>query len=792
MSAASKQPASEVDNDTIEARYIYDELGNRMLGIDDNQILKKYQYDNKGRLTTITPIAPTADSANINAQSITYDTAGLPTEYGDYQLSYSAGQLSQVKDKSGKLVAEYTYNDEGQRLKKTVYQKDNKLLATPKTRYYVYEDSQLQHELDSEGNISRHYVYIGNTLTATLDYPTEQHGEVLSSDQSDISLWTRGKNWLGSLWTQESAYPTINYVITDYLGRPRQVRDGETNALKWQFTPTAFGGHVDTSINVNKSDSSYELNVRFPGQYEDTETGLYYNHWRYYDQDTGRYLSADPLGLGGGENLYAYVNATPTHFIDPPGLLLFAFDGTGNNDNGNEQSKSNVVKFRDAYRADVNEPRMFDKDKGITKLTKQNKKFGAFAANNAFYISGAATTDPYTGEKGDSTDGGFGLSIVRRVNTMIGYLEQYLSKVDKQYKGNKKPITVDLDVVGFSRGATSARMFASKVERLISGTDKTYTAYRQNGRIGKDWINTPWKYNQAWLTSSCGLKVNFNFMGLWDTVPAYGEDTSNDVAEMKALNMSLSIPDKFKKVVHAVAVNEHRAQFHGYSIFDKASEAVNTNKRTELGFLGAHSDIGGAYREGDLSDIALMWVIQEAGKAGIDFNEKLIKEKGWDNVTRPIVHDSIGVKRGGSIGGVGLINFSPGREFRWAGTDARGAQQFANFNHLKLDWNETLKFQPTYKTGNKNFRRNKFQQIQGLTQEYLEDESIGCGYVLNACDQTNDIMALKTIDGEKNRTIVYDGSNSKETIEIKDYIQWLQNKGYGLSNLKVNGATVKK
>ncbi len=64
MSAASKQPASEVDNDTIEARYIYDELGNRMLGIDDNQILKKYQYDNKGRLTTITPIAPTADSAN--------------------------------------------------------------------------------------------------------------------------------------------------------------------------------------------------------------------------------------------------------------------------------------------------------------------------------------------------------------------------------------------------------------------------------------------------------------------------------------------------------------------------------------------------------------------------------------------------------------------------------------------------------------------------------------------------------------------------------------------------------
>lgn len=101
MSAASKQPASEVDNDTIEARYIYDELGNRILGIDDTQVLKKYQYDDKGRLTAITPIDPSGDNRKINAQSIAYDAAGLPTEYGDYQLSYTAGQLSHVKDKSG-------------------------------------------------------------------------------------------------------------------------------------------------------------------------------------------------------------------------------------------------------------------------------------------------------------------------------------------------------------------------------------------------------------------------------------------------------------------------------------------------------------------------------------------------------------------------------------------------------------------------------------------------------------------------------------------------------------------
>jgi hypothetical protein len=64
------------------------------------------------------------------------------------------------------------------------------------------------------------------------------------------------------------------------------------------------------------------------------------------------------------------------------------------------------VKFRDAYQADVNEPRMFDINKktgkvDVKKITKQNKAFGKFAENNAFYISGNATTDPYTGEKGD-------------------------------------------------------------------------------------------------------------------------------------------------------------------------------------------------------------------------------------------------------------------------------------------------------------------------------------------------------------------------------------------------------
>ncbi|MCE0826915.1 RHS repeat-associated core domain-containing protein [Buttiauxella sp. A2-C2_NF] len=49
-------------------------------------------------------------------------------------------------------------------------------------------------------------------------------------------------------------------------------------------------------------------NLRFAGQYEDEESGLHYNRFRYYDSETGQYLTPDPIGLLGGVNPYGYVS----------------------------------------------------------------------------------------------------------------------------------------------------------------------------------------------------------------------------------------------------------------------------------------------------------------------------------------------------------------------------------------------------------------------------------------------------------------------------------------------------
>lgn len=58
---------------------------------------------------------------------------------------------------------------------------------------------------------------------------------------------------------------------------------------------------------------------RYQGQYEDEETGVYYNRYRYYSPDEGMYISQDPIGLQGGMQLYGYVHDTNS-WIDPLGL----------------------------------------------------------------------------------------------------------------------------------------------------------------------------------------------------------------------------------------------------------------------------------------------------------------------------------------------------------------------------------------------------------------------------------------------------------------------------------------
>ena len=227
-------------------------------------------YDDLGnRIETRTSLGSVVQKAHLEEElGITFRAFGAGWRY-DWQ---SDGMLSRVVRPDSKEVS-FAYDALGRRTEKT------------------YE------------GVTTHFVWDGNV-------PLHEWQEVAAdAGKADVTTW---------LFEQNTFIPAAKLaangesfsIVSDYLGTPLQAFDNNGNKV-WEQELDIFGRKKRKGNN----NSSF-IPFKYQGQYEDIETGLYYNRFRYYDSCTGNYISQDPIGLAGGNpTLYAYVKAT-TCYLD--------------------------------------------------------------------------------------------------------------------------------------------------------------------------------------------------------------------------------------------------------------------------------------------------------------------------------------------------------------------------------------------------------------------------------------------------------------------------------------------
>jgi RHS repeat-associated protein len=188
-----------------------------------------------------------------------------------------------------------------------------------KTTTYLYEpdsfvplariESQEEEEIYARGTV--YLSHIGDW-----DLPS-----VKNSANAHVIAW---ENWQGEhthafLRAQRAQEAEQNaardqrlFYQCDHLGTPLELFDADGNTA-WAAKYKAWGGVFELDAEQVKQP------LRFQGQYFDAETGLHYNRHRYYDPETARFITQDPIGLAGGVNTYQYV-VSPIAWTDPLGL----------------------------------------------------------------------------------------------------------------------------------------------------------------------------------------------------------------------------------------------------------------------------------------------------------------------------------------------------------------------------------------------------------------------------------------------------------------------------------------
>lgn len=270
--------------------YIYDKLG-RLTDYNAPALaaVHGYGYDGLGNRETKT-VNGVATTSIVNANSNRLDSVGTKTyrHDGSGNLTYNGAQTF-TYDAKGRLSGtskgantyRYGINALGQRVSKA------STALSSGGRVYTYDEAgHLMGEYDTTGTRIQEHVWLGDKPVAVIS----------------------------------GATGVLLHVLSDHLDTPRQLVSGSLQ-LRWAWdNADPFGNSAPNQSP--QGFAAFGYNLRFPGQYYDSESGLHYNVNRDYDPKLGRYYGSDPIGLAGGLNTYGYVGANPVGAVDPSGLVL--------------------------------------------------------------------------------------------------------------------------------------------------------------------------------------------------------------------------------------------------------------------------------------------------------------------------------------------------------------------------------------------------------------------------------------------------------------------------------------
>lgn len=315
-----------------------------------NSALPAYQrtYDLDGRLTSY-PTDPGGTT-----RTVTYNAASLVTAYthagGQSPAQYDQTFTYDTADRltsftQGGVTTTYTYDANGNRTQQTgpsvTYTYDttsNRLssatFSTPRTYQYdavgnriadglytyTYSDRGRLVQVGGAAQLSMYYNALGQRVlkagaTQRIYYVYDEEGHTIG-EYGQENVGTVETVYLGDLPIAVLT-PSLNfYVFTDHIGTPLVLAtpDGQI-AWDWR-NHDPFGNNAPSNSTLLVG-----YDHRFSGQIADSETGLFYNYFRDYDPQTGRYVQSDPIGLDGGINTYSYVAGNPTSRSDPQGLF---------------------------------------------------------------------------------------------------------------------------------------------------------------------------------------------------------------------------------------------------------------------------------------------------------------------------------------------------------------------------------------------------------------------------------------------------------------------------------------